>query len=166
MSEAAVNTLVSRAQWQAYMECLSDNALHLIGEGFTSLSESKNPKEYSRQYVHENSERTDVLGYSSSIAYSCDIYTNDPVISEIVEITDREIIGTAAQRNIISVNLWKQGKTDGTYEAFQRRYAIIPDTKGDGTEALIYSGNFKCVSPIVKGSFDPKTKEFTPDETV
>ena len=67
------NKLVTRDEWLAYMEIGSE--YHLIGEGFTSFSESKNPKEYSRHYVHERSERTDTTGFSPSIAYSCDVYT-------------------------------------------------------------------------------------------
>lgn len=37
--------------------------------GFTSMSESKNSTEYSRQYVDEASERSDVVGYSPSNDY-------------------------------------------------------------------------------------------------
>ena len=34
--------------------------------------------------------------------------------------------------------------------------------KGDGTEALIYTGTFKAVGDIVEGTFDIKTETFTP----
>jgi hypothetical protein len=155
------NILIMRAQWLSYMKV--GETWELIGEGFTSLTESKNPKEYSRQYVNETSERTDVTGYSPSLAYSCDTYSGDPVVNEIVRITDGEFIGSAAQRDILSVNLWKPGSTTGTYEAFRRTYAIIPDSKGDGLDALIYSGNMKAVGQQESGSFALDTKAFTAD---
>ncbi|MDE6502057.1 MAG: hypothetical protein K2L10_08240 [Ruminococcus sp.] len=41
-------------------------------EGFTDLGYSQNPKEYSRQYVDEEFERTDIVGYAPSISYSFD----------------------------------------------------------------------------------------------
>lgn len=165
MPEPAVNVLVSRNQWLAYMKVGTGeaSAFALIGEGFTSFSEAKNPKEYSRQYVHEKSERTDVTGYAPSISYSCDIYSADPVIGEIVDITDNELTGTAAHREVVSVNLWQPGATNGTYTAYKRSYAVIADAKGDGTEALIYSGNLKCVGEPVKGTFAIATKTFTDD---
>lgn len=151
------NKLVTRDAWLAYMEIGSEH--HLIGEGFTSFSESKNPKEYSRHYVHERSERTDTTGFSPSIAYSCDVYSGDPVVQKIVEITDREIIGTEAQVNIVSVNTWNN-------TAFRRKYSIIPDGKGDGTDALIYSGNFKAAGDNEAGTWDASSKKFTSSSTM
>ena len=35
--------------------------------------------------------------------------------------------------------------------AVKRTYAVIPESDGDGTDALIYSGTFKSASEIVKG---------------
>ena len=127
----------------------------LIGEGFTSLTESKNPNEYSRHYVHEATERTDVVGYATQIDYTTDTYTENAVIEKIAQVSDQELTGTDAQVEILNVNLFKDSGTSGThaYEAFKRTYAIIPDNKGDGTDALIYSGSFKAVGDIVKGTF-------------
>lgn len=153
--------LVTRNQWETYMECLllASPAYHLMGEGFTDLSESKNPKEYSRQYVHERTERTDVTGYAPSIGYSADVYDDNPVVSELVAVSDQELVGSAAQRNFVSVNLWKRVGAD-TYEAFRRKWAVIPDGKGDGTDALIYTGNLKAVGDFEKGTFNVTTKMF------
>ena len=67
--------LVTRNKRQSYMNTGTVNAptWSLIGEGFTSLAESKNPNEYSRHSVHEATERTDVTGYAPSIAYALDV---------------------------------------------------------------------------------------------
>ena len=62
--------------------------------GFTTLSQSKNPKEYSRQYVDEEFETTDVTGYSPSYDFGFDQYKDDPVHDEMVEILDDEKTGT------------------------------------------------------------------------
>lgn len=158
-----VSKLVARAEMLSYMNTgtAETPAYELIGEGFTSMAESKNPKEYSRQYVHERTERTDIIGYAPSIAYSADTYTNNPVIAKVRKVTDEELIGTDAQVDIVSVNTFEG--TAGAYVAYKRTYAIIPDAKGDGVEALIYSGNFKAVSDIVKGTWNDTTKTFTAD---
>ena len=61
-------------------------------EGFTELTNSKNPKEYSRQYVDEDFERTDVTGYASSISYAFDRYKGNAVLDDIIDITENEYI--------------------------------------------------------------------------
>ena len=71
--------LAMRNQWAAYMDTAVTTSgsthtpsFNLMGEGFTDLSESKNPTEYSRKYIHEQSERTDVTGFAPAMAYSMD----------------------------------------------------------------------------------------------
>lgn len=120
--------------------------------GFTSLSEGKNSIEYSRQYVDEASERSDVVGYSPAIDYELDRYTNDPVHEKIATITDDEIVGTDAQVSIVVVDLFDQKTSETTCTARKRLWSVIPDTEGDGTDALIYKGSFKAAGEIVKGT--------------
>ena len=160
---ANTNELVLRCQWESYMECGdTQKEFNLIGEGFTTFPESKNPKEYTRKYVNYKTEKTDVIGYAPSIAYSCDVITGEPCVEEIVKITDNELLGTATHRDIVSVNCWDADET-GKCKAYKRTYAIIPDGKGDGTDALIYTGTMKAVSDITFGKFDRTAKTFTAD---
>ena len=69
--------LVQRSQRVAFMDVgAGGSAEYTRMTGFTALTNGKNPKEYSRQYVDENTERSDVVGYSPSIEYSFDRHTN------------------------------------------------------------------------------------------
>ena len=102
--------LAMRNQWAAYMDTAVTTSgsthtpsFNLMGEGFTDLSESKNPTEYSRKYIHEQSERTDVTGFAPAMAYSMDYYTSDPVCMCIREITDQEKIGTEMANALIEL---------------------------------------------------------------
>ena len=70
------------------------------------FAESKNASEYSRHYVDEESERTDVVGYAPSNDYEFDRYTNDLVQQKIAEITDDELLGSDAQVSIVVVDLF------------------------------------------------------------
>ncbi len=159
----AVSRLVKRAEFQSYMNVAASGSTasyELIGEGFTSLSESKNPKEYSRQYVHEITERTDVVGYAPSIAYSVDAHTNNSVITKIMAVTDQELTGADAQVDIVSVNVFAGSETSAP--AFKRKYNIIPDNKGDGTDALIYTGTLRAAGDVESGgTFNVTTKTYT-----
>lgn len=156
--------LVMRYQWEAYMGCLGDGStetFNLIGEGFTSFPENKNPTEYSRKYINHKTEQSDVIGYAPSIEYSADCISDDPVVKEIVKIHESEAVGNDTHRNIVSVNLWEANTAENTYSATMRTYAIIPGTKGDGTDALIYTGTMKAVGDVVAGAFNTSTKKFT-----
>ena len=114
-------------------------------EGFTDLSYSKNPKEYSRQYVDEDFERSNVVGYSPSVSYAFDRYTGNAVLDDIVRITENELIGSKAVVTIITVDMSTSQTTNrqGTAKAKSREYAVIPDSFGDSTDCLTFSGNFK-----------------------
>lgn len=116
---------------------------------FTDLSISKNPKEYSRQYVDESEERADVVGYSPSMSYVFDDYKGDAVLEDIVEITNGEKLGLDAQREIIQVDFARE--VNGGYYAVKRTFSVIADSEGDSTDAYTYSGTFKTVSAKVIG---------------
>lgn len=155
--------LIKRAEFRSFMELNPSGSkltYYLIGEGFTNLAESKNAQEYSRQYIHEYTERTDVVGYSPSLAYSADAHTENPVIAKIMEVTDKELTGTDAVVPIVAVNTFDEVET-GKCKAYKRNYAIIPDSKADGTDALIYTGTMRAVGDIVEGAYDLAEGTFT-----
>lgn len=122
--------------------------------GFTDSSTSKNAKEYNRQYVDEDSERSDVIAFSPAMSYGFDQYLENPVHDDIVALTDSETLGTAAIRSIIIVDLTDSTTTGEvtTYAARKRDFAVIPDSEGDSTDAYTYSGNLKANGPITKGT--------------
>ena len=64
--------LVGRHKRVAFMDVAGDGNTYTRMTGFTSMSESKNASEYSRHYVDEESERTDVVGYAPSNDYEFD----------------------------------------------------------------------------------------------
>lgn len=108
---------------------------------FTDISKSKNPTEYSRTYVDEDGEVTDVTGYSEEISYNFDLHTGNLVHEKIVDITDNEKIGDDALVQILQVDFTKP-VGDG-YEARLRTYSVVPDSEGNSTDAYTYEGSFK-----------------------
>lgn len=116
---------------------------------FTDLSVSKNPVEYSRHYVDEESERTDVVGYSPSISYNFDDYAGDAILEDIVSITNGELVVTETHRTLVQVDFSRE--VEGGYYAVKRNYAVIPDSEGDGTDAYTYSGTFKAAGDKIVG---------------
>lgn len=120
---------------------------------FTEISKSKNPTEYSRSYVDEDGEVTDVTGYSEEISYAFDQYEGNSVHDKIVNITDNELTGDQALITILIVDFSKPiSGGSGGYEARQRTYACVPDTEGDSTDAYTYSGTFRKNSGFTVGT--------------
>ena len=153
MAEAKAK-IVGRHQRVAFMNVSTgeEAANYQRMTGFTQMRNSKNPKEYSRQYVDRESEDTDVVGYSPAVSYSFDRHTNTPVHERIAKVHDGELTGSDALVDVVIVDFFATSGAEGTYVARKRTYAIIPDTDGDGTDALIYTGSLKSKSDIEEGT--------------
>jgi hypothetical protein len=115
---------------------------------FTEFSQSKNAIEYSRQYVDEAFERSDVVGYSPSISYSFDADSSNKGQKSIIDITDGEKLGDEAIVSILVVDMTKS--TEDT-NAVCREFTVIPDSEGDDTNAYTYSGSLKANGSSVSG---------------
>lgn len=146
---AGEQTLVTRNRKVAFYK-VGDKFIRMTG--FTAMSKSANPKEYARQYVDETGEITDVTGYSPSIEYTFDQYTNNDVHKDIVEITEDEKTGSDAVREIVIVDMTSPvGENNNEFEARKRLFAIIPGTDGDNADTYSYTGTLKSKSSSIKG---------------
>jgi len=120
-------------------------------KGFTALSTNKNPKEYTRQYVDEMFETTDVVAISTSTDFNMDYRIGDPVHELMVDIIDKEKIGDDAVVTLLLVDL-TQGGLEGTAQAVKREFVLIPGTEGDSLDAYTYGGTFKVKGPRIEGT--------------
>ncbi len=116
-------------------------------KGFSTLETSKNPKEYTRQYVDEEFEQTDVVGYSPSISFTLDQIKNDPVHEDIASIFNKESVGADAVRKIVVVDVASDDKS-----AISRDFAVVPDNEGSGMDAYVYSGTLKAKGEKIMGT--------------
>ena len=144
--------LFKRSDKVSFLGCISEGTETFNRmRGFTTLSGAKNPTEYSRRYVDEEFETTDVTGYSPSLDFGFDQYSGDPVHDEMVGILDNEALGTEARRNIVTVD-FSQEAGEGSYKAVKREYAIIGDAEGDSMDAYTYSGTFRSTGKRIVGT--------------
>ena len=115
-------------------------------KGFDEITTSKNPREYSRQYVDEEFEQTDVVGYNPSISFGFDRFQNDAVHDDIAKIFNNEAIGADAIRPIIMVDLASEEKS-----AVKRDFAVVAENEGNGTDLYKYSGTFRVKGERIEG---------------
>ena len=156
---------VSRSERKHYLNTGTGAApmWSLIGEGFTGFTESKNAVSCGRRYIHEKIRRTDVTGYAPVIDYEFEVYRGNAVIEVLRGITDRELCGERAQVEILTVDMFDETDVSGVYRAVRRRYSVIPDECGEGTDALCYTGTMKAVGEIIPGTYVAASGIFTAD---
>ena len=136
--------MIKRSEKLAFMEVEKDGAtVFKRMTGFTEFSISKNPKEYSRKYIDEDMERSEVVGYSPTISYKFDADPENSVHQYLCKIADRELFGTDAICNIIVVDLSKQNENNEA-EAVMRSFSVIPENEGDDRDTYTVSGSFKA----------------------
>lgn len=129
----------------------SDVVYHRM-RGFEEFSTSLNPNEYSRKYIDEEYERTDVTHYSPSVSFGFDLIKDNEVHTDIAKIVDNEVVGSAAVRSVLIVDLSSEGKTAGSYKAYKRDFEVIMDSE-DGSDMMYkYSGNLKVAGSKVFGT--------------
>ena len=142
--------LVKRSRKVAFMNVSTTAIANFLRmTKFTEISKSKNPTEYSRTYVDEDGEVTDVTGYSEEISYNFDLHVGNLVHQKIVDITDNEKTGADALVQILQVDFTKP--IGSGYEARLRTYSVVPDAEGDSTDAYTYSGAFRKNSNMTIG---------------
>lgn len=154
--------LVQRADKVAFMK-VKDKFERM--QGFTGMSTSKNPKEYTRQYVDELFETTDVVGISASIEFAFDQFVGNPVHDKLTQMIDDEVVGTDAVVEIMVVDFTKptSGGTGNEFEARTRKYSVIPNTEGGSLDAYTYEGTFRVNSNTEKGTATSTDKFLTAD---
>ncbi len=129
-------------------------------KGFDDITTSKNPREYSRQYVDEEFEQTDVVGYNPSVSFGFDRFAGDAVHDDIADIFDEEKVGKDAIRPIVMVD------TEATESnAIKRDFTVVAESEGSGVDLYKYSGTFRVKGEKIMGTAstndDWQTCEFT-----
>ena len=158
--------LVNRHEKVAYYGVIGDdgNVVYHRMCGFTKMDTSKNPVEYSRRYIDESFEQTDVVAFSPSISFAFDRYSGNPVHEDIVKLSDNEILGTDAVRSIVIADISTKND-DGECSAIMRDFSVMVENEGNSTDAYTLSGTMSTKGEKVFGkamlSDDAQTLTFT-----
>ena len=101
-----------------------------------------------------DTETSDVVGYAPAIDYSFDRYEGNSV--HVKKIAKKSMMKNYLENDthvdIVTVDLFKKSSSGEKYYATKRTYAVIPDSDGDGNDALVYSGSLKAVTGLTVGN--------------
>ncbi len=163
-----IGKLIGRHEKVAYygVKDLQGNTTYHRMSGFTKMDTSKNPVEYSRRYIDESFEQTDVVAMSPSISFTFDRYSGNPVHDDIVSISDKEILGTGAVRSVVLVDM--STEANGVCDAIMRDFSVMVESEGNSTDAYTLSGTMSTKGEKTFGkaavSDDGATITFTANE--
>ena len=134
-----------------------------LGGVITSLTESSNPTETTKQYIHEKSSRTNVTGFGNEFPITMDMVSGDAVFEDFYGIFYNRATGTDAKRDHYIVNLWESTGTTNEYKARKINQTVeITEATGDAGQQKQITGSLKG-GDFVYGTFNTSTKTFTPD---
>lgn len=134
----------------------------LMGTGFTKIDDSPSAQTTSKRYVNNKGISKSIGSYDWSAPFESDLIESEEAIAYIAEIGRREKTGEDAETNYIRVDL-AGSKGENGYPARKRRVAIEVAEFTDNDGEITCSGNLLGKSDWVFGSFDPTSKNFTPD---
>ena len=133
-----------------------------LGGVITELTESSNPTESEKQYIHEKSSRTNVTGFANEFPITMDMVKGDDVFEDFYGIFYERKTGTDAKRDHYIVDLWEETATN-TYKARKITQTVeITECNGAPGEQKQITGSLKG-GDFVYGTFNTSTKTFTPN---
>ena len=134
-----------------------------LGGVITSLTESSNPTESEKQYIHQKSAVTSVTGFNNEFPITMDMVQGDEVFDDFYGLFYNRATGTDLKRDHYIVNLWEPvSGSENTYKARKINQTVeITEANGDAGAQKQITGSLKG-GDFVYGTFNTSTKTFTP----
>lgn len=133
-----------------------------LGGVITEMTESSNPKETEKQYIHQKSSVTKTTGYANEFPITMDMVQGDVVAEDFYNLFYTRATGSDLERDHYIVNLW-ESEGENTYKARKIRQTVsITEATGGAGEQKQISGSLKG-GDFEYGTFNVSTKTFTPE---
>ncbi|MBP3464115.1 MAG: hypothetical protein J6K45_06525 [Clostridia bacterium] len=137
----------------------------VLGGVITDVTESSNPKESEKQYVHQKSSNYKTTGFANEFPLTMDMVKGDEVFEYMYELFYRRKVSPDTDIDHYIVDLWREvdGKENTYYARKIRQMTSITECNGAPGEQKQITGSLKG-GEFVYGEFNVATKTFT-DET-
>lgn len=133
-----------------------------LGGVITEMTESSNPKETEKQYIHQKSSITKTTGFGNEFPITMDMVKGDAVSEDFYQLFYKRAVGTELERDHYIVNLW-ENEGENVYKARKIRQTVsITEATGGAGEQKQISGSLKG-GDFEYGTFNISTMEFTAD---
>ena len=140
----------------------ADNETINLGGVITEMTESSNPTENEKHYIHQKSSTTKVTGYANEFPITLDMVQGDEVSEDFYNLFYTRATGSDLERDHYIVNLW-ESEGENTYKARKIRQTVsITEATGGAGEQKQISGSLRG-GDFEYGTFNVSTKTFTAD---
>lgn len=134
----------------------------VLGGVITEMTESSNPTESEKQYIHQKSKTVKTTGFSNEFPITMDMVKGDEVFEYMYELFYRRKTGNDLNIPHYIVNLWEP--VTGQENTYKARKIVqtcsITECNGAAGEQKQITGSLKG-GDFVYGMFNTETKSFT-----
>lgn len=133
-----------------------------LGGVITEMTESSNPTESEKQYIHQKSKVTKVTGFANEFPITMDMVKGDKVFEYMYGLFYERKVGSDLDIDHYIVNLWEPVESqENTYKARKvTQTCEITECSGAAGEQKQITGSLKG-GDFVYGTFNVQTKTFT-----
>lgn len=139
----------------------------VLGGVITEMTESSNPTESEKQYIHQKSKTVKTTGFSNEFPITMDMVKGDEVFEYMYELFYRRKAGSDLDIAHYIVNLWEA--IEGQENTYKARKIVqtcsITECNGAAGEQKQITGSLKG-GDFVYGTFNTATKTFTEETSV
>ena len=134
----------------------------VLGGVITELTESANPTESEKQYIHQKSKVTKVTGFANEFPITMDMVKGDDVFEYMYNLFYERKVGSDLDIEHYIVDLWEPvAEQTDTYKARKIvQTCSITECNGAAGEQKQITGSLKG-GDFVYGTFNVSTKTFT-----
>lgn len=153
-----------RSQEAAYIKV--GESYEFAGTGFEKLDEEPGAQTSSKRYINDNSSTSSITSYEGTHPFTADQIASEKVIEDLISIGKFRKTGSEAEREMVRVDLDKPvSQQENTFEARHFDVAAEISSFADNDGELQVEGTLHDKGDPVVGTFDTKTRTFTPATT-
>lgn len=135
----------------------------LMGVGFSAMDEQPSAKVDKSAFINDTSTSGTITGYENKFAFDTQLISDEVAIKQIYDIARNQKVGSDAEAFYVRVELFDGEEGASAYPARRFKVAVeVSNINGAGTEIMKVTGTLHQVGNFEDGTFDIKTKTFTP----
>lgn len=133
----------------------------LMGTGFTTLDENPGAQTSKKKYVNEKASSSSITSYETSFSFKSDLIIQQEAVLALYQVGRNHCTGSDAEFQYVRVELWDKAEKENEFAA--RLFTVAVEISNiSGEDEMSVEGNLNAVGDPVDGTFNTKTKTFTP----
>lgn len=134
----------------------------VIGTGVTKLDENPGAKSSKKKYINEATSSSSITSYETVFPFESDLIVQQEAVLALYNVGRNHYTGSDAEFQYVRVELWDK-VPDKENEFAARSFIVSAEISGiSGEDEIAVSGNLNAVGDPVFGTFNTKTRTFTP----